>query len=117
MNRILITQVYASLLSLEKRLYDVKQMLSDKEAKHKDIEEMLPQYETAVSKMRRTANLLQLHIAKRDWKNIVRSMETFYGLSYMIRGDIMAAYGRLSRNEPPAKGQTFSLSLKEARYH
>ena len=117
MNRILITQVYASLLSLEKRLHDVKQMLATTKIKYSDIEEMIPEYEKAISKMRKSANLLQLHIAKKDWDNIVRSMETFYGLSYLIRGDVLTAYGRLQRKEVPDNSPRFSLSLKEARYH
>lgn len=117
MNRILITQVYASLLSLEKRLHDVKQMLSERKVKHPDIEGMVPEYEKAIGQMRKSANQLQLQIAKKDWRNIVRSMEVFYGLSFMIRGDVLSAYGRLSRNETPASAPGFSLSLKESRYH
>lgn len=117
MNRILITQVYASLLSLEKRLHDVKQMLSVSKNKHYDIEEMIPQYEQAISDMRKNANLLQLYIVKKDWDNIVRTMETFYGLSYLIRGDVLTSFGRLSRNESSESRPKFALSLKEARYH
>ena len=117
MNRILITQIYASLLSLEKRLHDVKQMISTSKHKHADIENMIPQYEKVISQMRRNANLLQLHIAKKNWDEIVKTMETFYGLSYLIRGDVLTAYGRLSRNESSENTLKFSLSLKEARYH
>jgi len=51
--------------------------------------------------MRRTANKLQLEIAKDDWNSAVRSLQIFYGLNSMVRPHVMDIYSKLSRIPNP----------------
>ena len=117
MDRILITQVYASLLSLEKKLSEVKQLISERKNKADKFLPALGQYEEAISKMRKTANILQLSLAKKDWNGVVKNTEIFYGLSFLVRGEILTTYGMLLRNESEIVRAPVNISSKENRYH
>lgn len=117
MDRILVTQVYANLLSLEKKLTEVKQLLEQRKNKAHLYQPLIPQFQEAMSKMRKTANLLQLSLAKKDWTNVVRNTEVFYGLSYLVRGELLSTYGKLLRNENEKTSVRINISSKVTRYH
>jgi hypothetical protein len=117
MDKILITQIYASLLSLEKKLSEIRQLLSERKNKAEKFLPLIAQYEETISKMRKTANILQLSLAKKDWNDVVRNTEIFYGLSFLVRGEILTTYGKLLRNEAEAVSVSVNISSKENRYH
>ena len=117
MDRILVTQVYASLLSLEKKLTEVKQLIEQRKNKAHIYQPLIPQFQATISKMRKTANFLQLSLAKKDWAGVVRNTEVFYGLSYLIRGELLSTYGKLLRNESEKVSVSINISSKETRYH
>ena len=117
MDKILITQVYASLLSLEKKLSEIKQLISERKNKADKFLPLLTQYEEAIRKMRKTANILQLNLAKNEWSEVVRNTEIFYGLTFLVRGEILITYGKLLRNESEMASAPVSISSKENRFH
>ena len=117
MDKILITQVYASLLSLEKKLSEIRQLLTQRKNKADKFLPLIAQYEETISKMRKTANVLQLGLAKKDWVEVVRNTEIFYGLSFLVRGEILTTYGKLLRNESDTATIPVNISSKESRFH
>lgn len=117
MSHEIITHVFASLQSLEKNMSAIKQLASEQKHPDKEITTMVPQQEEVLATMRRTANHLQLHVAKKDSRNIVRSLQIFYGLHQMVRPDILKTFGKLTR-ERTLNAVTEQTALgKETMFH
>lgn len=94
MSQELLSHVFGSLQGLEKTISDIKDASTSKpqlEAVPADLREQ----ERVVRHMRRVANRLQFEFACGDWKNIVRSLNIFYGLNSMVRPSVMAVYAAL----------------------
>ena len=89
----LVTHVFASLQSLEKKLEQTKKLLPEQNEQYRETAEQLPKQEEILGQMRKVANLLQLQTAKGQWEPAVRSLKIFYGLNHMVRTDVMKAYG------------------------
>ena len=99
-NKALLPRLFSSLSSLERSF----EFLMDKLAE-KDLIDQTRPYTTELSKvltkMRRTANLLQLTVAKNDIHGSFRLLNVFYGLNYMVRPELLQSLDRLSSGESP----------------
>ena len=112
-----IMRIFGSLQGLERCLRQVKQLLPENQEAIRDIAYLIPQQEQALKKMRRLANTLQLQIAKKDWKNAVRTMQIFYGLNHMIRSDLLGAFAKLSGAEKVPLAADTAVVPKVSTYH
>jgi hypothetical protein len=99
-NKTLLPRLFASLSSLEQSF----EFLMDKLAE-KDLVEENRSYTKEISKvltrMRRTANLLQMAVAKNEILSAFRLLNVFYGLNYMVRPELVQALDKLSAGINP----------------
>jgi len=96
MDKRVITHVFGALQSLEKCMSNVKDMLPNHGKAVGDVSALIPQHEKVLVKMRRTANCLQLELAREDWNASIRSLRIFYGLNHLIRKDILSLNRKLT---------------------
>lgn len=100
MDKRIITHVFAAVQSLEKCLSKTKELLPEAgpEAaeERRALELLVPQQEEALLKMRRTANRLQMEMARSDWNSATRSLRIFYGLNHLIRRDVLKSHSKLA---------------------
>jgi hypothetical protein len=96
MNTDIAIHVFASLQGLEKTFGTIKQELQNKKDLSEELLASLPKQEEILVDMRRAANLLQLHLAKKDWVAAIRSLQIYYGLNHLVRPDIIKAFGTLA---------------------
>ena len=97
MNKELIPHVFASLQSLERYVDIIKSSLESSDHTGNELRAMVPQYETTLKKMRRTANKLQFQVAADNQQQIIRSLRIFYGLNHMVRPEILSSFLSLSK--------------------
>lgn len=96
MDKRIITHVFAAVQSLEKCLSKVKTLAPEAGAERTELEQLIPQQEEVLDKMRRTANRLQLEMARKDWNASVRSLRIFYGLNHLVRRDLLKTHSKLA---------------------
>lgn len=96
MKKNLIIAVFASLQGLEKCVEGSNKMYTSADSKPYFVAESLSQQSETLKKMRHSAIRLQLHLARDDWDQAVRSLQIFYGLRQMVRPDIMATFRGLA---------------------
>ena len=87
-----VISVFASLQILEKSLDRVRARLPRNPADRCEAANLFPQMERIVIEMRRTANKLQIQLAKKQWLDANRSLQIFYGLHKMVKSDIAATH-------------------------
>lgn len=118
MNTKIAIHVFGALQGLEKSFETIKSQAHELGSEHEEIRALLPKQEEILIDMRRTANLLQLHLAKKDWSEAVRSLKIFYGLNQLVRTDILKAFATVSAKSVQ---QTSTVSqapvVKETVYH
>ena len=94
----LIVHVFSSLQKLEKNLSQIKS-IAPYSAQFEKYAALIPQQENILLQMRRTANSLQLELAKKQWPLASRSLQVFYGLHHMVRAELIEACNALSRHD------------------
>ncbi|MCB0322232.1 MAG: hypothetical protein KDD69_01630 [Bdellovibrionales bacterium] len=117
MNPQLVTHVFASLQGLEKSMGTIKRLLPLFREEGAEFACLVPKQEEILAHMRRTANLLQLQMAKGENHAAVRSLQIFYGLHQMVRPDILRAFGTLSRGQASIPGTETAAEPKHITYH
>ena len=111
MKRKLIIHIFAVVQNLEKRLEETKAAIKDTKGMPMQMHFDLVQQEDVVKHMRRTANRLQLELAREDWIAIIRTLQIFYGLNHMVRPEVMGTYSSI------VKGQNHFTSESAAPRH
>ena len=95
----MIASVFSSLQGLEKCLKSSKKMYDKEFRTSALVEQALSQQSLIIVDMRRTANKLQIHLAKKDWDGVVRTLRVFYGLRQIVRPEIMSTFQSLANRE------------------
>ena len=117
MNKRVITHVFAAVQNLEKSMKQVKDLMPAHGQSIENLEELVPQQEQVLKKMRRTANRLQFELAREDWYAAIRSLRVFYGLNHLIRKDVMTAQRQLSSAENGVLTVAPPIEEKSITYH
>ncbi len=118
MNTKIAIHVFAALQGLEKSFDAIKAQVQQGNPEHEKISAVLPKQQEILIDMRRTANLLQLHLAKKDWSEAVRSLKIFYGLNQLVRPDILQAFAVISAKSFQQTTQVSQAPVvKEPVYH
>ena len=93
----IILHVFSCLQRLEKRFAFIKSV-APYSAHFEKYSSLIPQQTEILAHMRRTANLLQLEFAKKQWELVSHSLKIFYGLHQMIRPELQDAFNAVSNN-------------------
>lgn len=117
MNKRVITHVFAAVQNLEKSMAQVKDLLTTRPKEHAELQQIIPQQEEVLKKMRRTANRLQFELAREDWYAAIRSLRVFYGLNHLVRKDILGAQRRLAGTQQTPISAPAAAEPKEVIYH
>lgn len=99
MSKELLAHIFSSLQSLEKCLENSKRMYALEPVKATYIAEALTQQTEVLGQMRRVANKLQLDIAAQDVSQINRSMQIYYGLTSIVRPEILSTFRSLANGK------------------
>lgn len=111
MDSSIIPHLFGALHTLERCITRIEKALPKRGAE--SIARNLPQQKAILKRMRRSANLLQLELAKENWTEAGRALRTFYGLHYLVRADILQAQKILARCASKNSRNRRSLELKE----
>lgn len=111
-NKTLLPRLFASLSSLERSF----EFLMDKLAEKDLLEEnriFTKEISRVLTRMRRTANMLQMAVAKNDVLGAFRLLNVFYGLNFMVRPELLQSLDRLSAGIDLSSPPVAEVSLEE----
>lgn len=96
MGKELLAHIFSSLQSLERCLDNSNRLYGEQKHELKDVRQSLDEQEKVLRHMRRVANRLQLEVACDDTEKLARSLQIFYGLSTMVRPEVLATFQLLA---------------------
>lgn len=111
-NKTLLPRLFASLSSLERSFEFLMDKLAEKDLLE-DSQVFTQEISRVLTKMRRTANLLQIAVAKNDVLAAFRLLNVFYGLNFMVRPELLQSLDRLSAGIDLTSPPVEEISLEE----
>ena len=96
MNDKAVIYLFAAVQGMERCVARCEKMLGEQTYQPSSVATSIAEQRRILREMRRSANKLQLEIAKKDWNGAVRSIQIFYGLNNMVRPEILATFSALA---------------------